>query len=59
MFWFIIGVERYNTQAARTVFIGTVSDSVTDDTIRQIFRDCGRIVAIRWLHHKQTKRFKK
>lgn len=51
-------VERYVAHAARTVFIGNIRPTVTDEMIKQIFRDCGRIVAIRWLYDKSTHRFK-
>jgi nucleolin len=53
-----LGKEHYAAQAARTVFIGNIRPSVTDEMIKQLFRDCGRIVAIRWLYDKQTNRFK-
>jgi hypothetical protein len=42
----------------KTVFVGNLPDSITDDIIRSVFANVGRVVDIRWLNDKKTRRFK-
>jgi hypothetical protein len=37
---------------SRTIFVGNLSDDVTDDTIFDVFNGCGDIESIRWLNDK-------
>jgi len=41
-----------------TVFLGNVSFDITDEAVRDVFKDCGEISEIRWLNHKDTGKFK-
>jgi nucleolin len=45
-------------EGCTTVFLGGVSDGVTDDNVRELFQDCGEIAHIRWLMNKETNEFR-
>lgn len=40
------------SRATRTVFVGNLSDDVSDDTMFDVFAGCGDIESIRWLNDK-------
>jgi hypothetical protein len=40
------------------VFIGNLSDDVTERDIREVFRRCGPIKEIRWLEDRKTGKFR-
>jgi nucleolin len=39
------------------VFVGNLSFKVQDEDIKEFFKDCGTIVTIDWITHKDTGRF--
>ncbi len=41
-----------------TVFAGQLSYTIDEETVRDFFKDCGEIAAIRWLNDKNTGEFK-
>lgn len=47
------------TSIVRTVFVGSLADAVTDDTMRELFKDVGAgIKDIRWVTDHRTGKFK-
>lgn len=43
---------RQKVDGSRTVFVGNLSDSVTDNTMFEIFGQCGELESIHWLNDK-------
>jgi len=41
-----------------TIFIGAVADEATEDTFRELFKDCGKITSFRWVNDASTGQFK-
>ena len=42
----------------RKIFMGNLSFDIDEDTIHDFFKDCGEILSIRWLSHRDTNEFK-
>jgi len=49
---------RPKPEGCTTVFVGNVSFQITDEAITDLFKDCGEIIAIRWLSDRETGEFK-
>jgi RNA recognition motif-containing protein len=45
-------------QETNVVFVGNLSDEVTERDIRELFKRCGPIKEIRWLEDKKTGKFR-
>jgi len=41
-----------------TIFIGNLSFQIKDENVKEFFKDCGEVAAIRWLNHRDTGKFK-
>jgi len=42
----------------KTLFAGNLSFNIDDDTMVDFFKDCGTLVGLRWLTHKDSGEFK-
>ena len=42
----------------RKLFAGNLSYNIDDDTMMEFFKDCGKLVGLRWLEHKDSGEFK-
>ena len=45
-------------RGCRNLFAGNLSYEIDDDTVRDFFKECGDIEAIRWLTHRDSGDFK-
>ncbi len=45
-------------EGCRKLFAGNLSYEIDDDTMCEFFKDCGTIIGLRWLSHKDTGDFK-
>ena len=46
--------RRAKPEGCNKLFMGNVAYEIDDDTICNFFKDCGEIVGLRWLTHKDT-----
>jgi len=49
---------RQKIEGSRTVFVGNLSDQITDDDMLRLFNYCGEIENIEWINDKRTGKFK-
>jgi len=47
-----------NNPPSRRLFIGNLSFSIDDEKCKEYFKDCGEIVDLHWLEHRDTGKFK-
>jgi len=45
-------------EGCTTTFLGNLSFDINDDTVKDFFKECGEIVAIRWVSDKESGQFK-
>jgi nucleolin len=45
-------------EGCTTVFAGQLSYTIDEESVREFFKDCGEISAIRWLNDRETGEFK-
>jgi len=48
----------YGSKDERTVFVGNLSYEIQEDNLYEFFKDCGEIVAVRWVSDRETNQFK-
>ena len=46
--------RRAKPEGCNKLFMGNVAYEIDDDTICNFFKDCGEIVGLRWLTHKDS-----
>lgn len=46
------------TAGCKKVFAGNLSYNIDDDVMIEFFKDCGEVVGLRWICHKETNEFR-